>query len=64
MYGHTFQPSESLKAMVYFDGGDLHALTPDERETLIVAASAVRDLPDVEIAASELALSDPDLRHL
>jgi hypothetical protein len=64
MYGHTFQPSESLKAMVYFDGGDLHVLTPDEKETLIAAAAAVRDLPDVEIAAGELALSDPDLRRL
>ena len=23
MYGQAFQPSESLKAMVYFEGGDL-----------------------------------------
>ncbi|MHB1586355.1 MAG: nucleotidyl transferase AbiEii/AbiGii toxin family protein [Acidiferrobacteraceae bacterium] len=55
MYGHTFQPSESLKAMVYFEGGDLHTLTQDEKETLIAAASAVRDLPKVEINARELA---------
>lgn len=57
MYGHTFQPSESLKAMVYFEGGDLHALTQDEKETLIAAASAVRDLPHVEIVSRELALA-------
>lgn len=56
MYGHTFQPSESLKAMVYFEGGDLHTLTQDEKETLISAASAVRDLPHVEIVSRELAL--------
>jgi hypothetical protein len=57
MYGHTFQPSESLKAMVYFEGGDLHTLTQDEKETLIAAASAVRDLPHVEIVSRELALA-------
>lgn len=48
MYGQSFQPSESLKAMVYFEGGDLHTLMQEEKETLIAAASAVRDLPYVE----------------
>ncbi len=56
MYGHTFQPSESLKAMVYFEGGDLKTLTHSEKETLIAAASAVRDLPKMEIVSRELAL--------
>lgn len=55
MYGRSFQPSESLKAMVYFEGGDLHTLAQSERETLIAAASAVRDLPDVKIVSRELA---------
>ena len=31
MYGLSFQPSESLKAMVYFEGGDLHTLNQDEK---------------------------------
>jgi hypothetical protein len=55
MYGHSFQPSESLKAMVYFEGGDLLTLADSERAMLIAAASAVRDLPTVEIVSRELA---------
>lgn len=62
MYGHTFQPSESLKAMTYFKGGDLETLSQDEKETLINAASAVRELPEIRILSSELALGcdEPD----
>lgn len=55
MYGSNFQPSESLKAMTYFEGGDLHLLTSPEKEFLIEAASSVRDLPQVVIANHELA---------
>jgi len=60
MWGERFQPSESLKALVYFEGGDLHTLTREEKEILINAASSVRDLPSVEIAAVELVVSCPD----
>lgn len=49
MYGLNFQPSESLKAMTYFEGGDLHLLTQDEKVKLVDAASEVRDLPFVPI---------------
>jgi hypothetical protein len=42
--------------MVYFEGGDLKTLTHSEKETLIAAASAVRDLPKMEIVSRELAL--------
>lgn len=54
MYGHDFQPSEALKAMVYFEGGDLQSLSPSDRETLIKAVSAVRDLPPVTIGSRSL----------
>jgi hypothetical protein len=54
LYGINFQPSESLKAMVYFQDGDLHTLTQGERACLIKAASAVRDLPDVALLAQRL----------
>lgn len=57
MYGTEFQPSESLKAMVYFEGGDLSVLTKAERNCLIRAASAVRDLPRVEIMDHRLTIS-------
>ncbi|MDQ3774161.1 MAG: nucleotidyl transferase AbiEii/AbiGii toxin family protein [Pseudomonadota bacterium] len=54
LYGLAFQPSESLKAMVYFEGGDLNSLSTEDKETLIDAASGVRDLPNVQIAARNL----------
>jgi Nucleotidyl transferase AbiEii toxin, Type IV TA system len=57
MYGNQFQPSESLKALVYFEGGDLYSLTDGEKQSLIRAAAAVRELPRVEILSQELALS-------
>ena len=56
MYGQNFQPSESLKAMVYFEGGDLATLTAETKNVLIAAASAVRDLPHVELLARDLAI--------
>ena len=55
MYGNQFQPSESLKALVYFEGGDLFSLTDGEKQSLIRAAAAVRELPRVEIMSRELA---------
>lgn len=54
LFGTNFQPSESLKAMVYFDDGDLRTLTRDEKNCLIHAVSAVRDLPRVEVIARQL----------
>ncbi|MBI5141191.1 MAG: nucleotidyl transferase AbiEii/AbiGii toxin family protein [Nitrospirae bacterium] len=57
LFGQDFQPSEGLKAMVYFKGGDLHALSHAERQTLIQAASAVRDLPSAHIASHALSMT-------
>ena len=54
LYGLSFQPSESLKAMTYFEGGDLHQLSRQERLVLVNAASAVKTIPDVEIAGKSL----------
>ncbi|MGH8657197.1 MAG: nucleotidyl transferase AbiEii/AbiGii toxin family protein [Gammaproteobacteria bacterium] len=54
LYGLAFQPSESLKAMVYFEGGDLNILSAEDRETLVNTASRVRDLPNVHIATRRL----------
>jgi hypothetical protein len=54
LFGVNFQPSESLKAMVYFDDGDLRTLTKSERAFLIQAVSAVGDLPHVDILAEHL----------
>lgn len=57
LYGPAFQPSESLKALVYFEGGDLYCLTQEERALLIATASSVRTLPSVTIRSPTLALS-------
>jgi len=56
LYGINFQPSESLKAMVYFEDGDLLTLAMGERARLIQAVSGVRDLPHVEVLAQQLTL--------
>lgn len=54
LFGINFQPSESLKAMVYFEDGDLRTLTRSERTCLVKAVSEVRDLPHVEVLARQL----------
>jgi hypothetical protein len=54
LYGQTFQPSESLKALVYFEGGDLETLSDADRRTLIGAVGAVRRLPEVMIVSRSL----------
>ena len=56
LYGAAFQPSESLKALVYFQGGDLSTLSNAHRRSLIEAVSEVRALPDVPIVARRLTL--------
>jgi hypothetical protein len=55
IFGVNFQPSESLKALVYFGDGDLYNLNTAEKNTLVLAASSVRDLPEVEVISKSLA---------
>ena len=54
LFGPNFQPSESLKAMVYFEDGDLSTLSQGERGILVKAASAVRELPKIALASHTL----------
>lgn len=54
LFGPAFQPSESLKALVYFEGGDLSSLTETTRHMLIHEATAVRDLPGVQVVNKQL----------
>ena len=56
LYGESFQPSESLKALVYFEGGDLATLSADVKKTLIAESSVVRSLPDVCVISRQLVL--------
>lgn len=55
MFGTQFQPSESLKAMTWFEGGDLHLVGEADRAVLVQAASSVRKLPNVQRASLSLA---------
>jgi hypothetical protein len=57
MYGTSFQPFESAKALVYFQGGDLHTLTDREKRDLVAAVSAVRDLPQASVLSRQLTMS-------
>jgi hypothetical protein len=54
MYSPAFQPSECLKALTFFDGGDLSSLTDDLKQGLVRAVRAVRDLPSVSVVATRL----------
>lgn len=56
LFGPAFQPSECLKALVYFEGGDLNSLSETTRHLLIRAASAVGDLPSVPVVDKQLTL--------
>jgi hypothetical protein len=56
LFGSTFQPSECLKALVYFEGGDLEALSRQVKERLIASVTAVGDLPQVSVLEHRLTL--------
>jgi hypothetical protein len=65
MFGPNFQPRESLKAMVFFEDGNLRTLSRADRETLIDAVRAVGDLTQVPLASRHLAaIGAPEKRVL
>lgn len=49
-----FQPSEALKALVYFEGGDLDTLSIEDRKKLIQAVQVVRSIPSVSLINPKL----------
>ncbi len=54
LFGKSFQPSECLKALLYFRDGDLNTLTAAEKATLIDAVKAVGDLPEAVLRSTSL----------
>jgi hypothetical protein len=56
LYGPSFQPSETLKALTYFEGGDLQQLSRQDRLTLVDAVKAVRIIPSVGIVDHSLSV--------
>ena len=53
--GSRFQPSECLKALVYFEGGDLEELGNEDRDYLVKSVSNVRELIKIEKISESLA---------
>jgi hypothetical protein len=47
MFGRAFQPAQALKALTWFQGGNLHELPAKVRHDLIAAAAKVQDLAAV-----------------
>ncbi len=58
LYGSNFQPSESLKALTWFQGGNLALLTKDEKTLLVAAAAAVREIPQRQRISALLSYSE------
>lgn len=56
LFGSSFQPSECIKALVYFEGGDLELLSPQVKHRLIASVTTVDDLPQVPILDRRLTL--------
>jgi len=54
LYGSMFQPAESLKALVYFEGGELKELSSDIQKFLIDASGKVRKLPTAHVLSHSL----------
>jgi hypothetical protein len=59
MFGSSFQPSESLKAMVYFSGSDLHTLSNEDKILIATTAAAVHRIPLVQSLAPDLSITGP-----
>lgn len=56
LFGRSFQPAESLKALTWFKDGDLARLSRPHRAALIAAAAAVGDLPVVALRSRTLSI--------
>ena len=54
LYGSQFNPAIVLKALTFFEDGDLRTLDPGVRQLLIEAAANVRQIPEVRCAAPRL----------
>jgi hypothetical protein len=54
LYRPAFQPSEAMKALTYFEGGDLGALPAGDREILIRAVGRVRHIPNARVVSRSL----------
>jgi hypothetical protein len=61
LYGPAFQVSESLKALVYFNDGDLPELASEVRRNLERAVLRVEAIPNLQRMTMDLDATDPSL---
>lgn len=54
MFGNAFSPIIALKAMTFFEDGDLHEVSPEDRAVLIQASRKVGLLPPSSIVSYDL----------
>ncbi len=54
LYGPAFQPSEAVKALTYFEGGDMSELPVEDKEVLIRASAHIRRIPVMGLASRSL----------
>ncbi len=58
VYGSEFQPSDILKALVDFEGGDQESLTGEERQALRAIVASVTAIPVRPLASRDLFIGD------
>jgi hypothetical protein len=58
LFGKRFQPSECLKALVYFEGGDLSDLSAAEKLTLKAAVAKSALIPKLQIISKSLGIKN------
>jgi hypothetical protein len=59
LFGAAFAPAEALRALTYFEGGDLLRLSASDRTILLHAARLRDPIPTVPIRGRELAPNNP-----
>ena len=58
LYSPTFQPSEAVKALTYFEGGDLENLSARDKQTLVRSALHARRIPILGLTSRSLSSGD------
>jgi len=56
LFGHTFAPSESIKALNYFGDRDLHLLSKEDKELLMRESKSINKVPLKSIVSRNLSI--------
>ena len=60
LYGQQFTPTECLRALTYFEGGDLARVDEKTRMELREASAQVRSIPEMRVVSKSLGESERD----